>query len=100
MRRKRSYLILPVEPAASVARADEASQSLDAIAWSAFSRTRRELIAEAAYERALVRAFRGGDPVQDWLSAEIEIDTRLERKRRRGDYTAAARRVSVERSQT
>jgi hypothetical protein len=35
------------------------------------------MIAEAAYYRALQRNFQGGDPVQDWLMAEHEIDQRL-----------------------
>jgi hypothetical protein len=38
---------------------------------------RRRMIAEAAYYRALQRNFQGGDPVQDWLMAEHEIDQRL-----------------------
>lgn len=35
---------------------------------------RRQLIAEAAYFRALSRGFQGGDPVADWLDAEREVD--------------------------
>jgi len=35
---------------------------------------RRRLIAEAAYFRAAQRGFEGGDPVADWLAAEIEIN--------------------------
>ena len=31
-------------------------------------------IAEASYLRAEKRGFSGGDPVQDWLDAEKEID--------------------------
>jgi len=38
---------------------------------------RRNMIAEAAYYRALRRGFRGGDPVSDWLTAEREINERL-----------------------
>lgn len=39
------------------------------------SREERErLIAEAAYHRAQQRGFVGGDPVEDWLAAEREID--------------------------
>jgi hypothetical protein len=38
---------------------------------------RRRMIAEAAYLRAEARGFQGGDPVQDWLEAEQEIDIRL-----------------------
>ncbi len=35
---------------------------------------RSRMIAEAAYFRAERRGFGNGDPVQDWLEAEIEID--------------------------
>ncbi|RMG29381.1 MAG: DUF2934 domain-containing protein [Gammaproteobacteria bacterium] len=38
---------------------------------------RRAMIAEAAYLRAEARGFQGGDPVEDWLIAEREIDRRL-----------------------
>lgn len=35
---------------------------------------RQRRIAEAAYYRALARGFQGGDPVDDWLAAEREIN--------------------------
>lgn len=38
---------------------------------------RRQLIAEAAYFRAVSRGFAGGDPVADWLDAEREVDQSL-----------------------
>ena len=38
---------------------------------------RRQIIAEAAYYRASNRGFNGGDPVEDWLQAEREIDSVL-----------------------
>jgi DUF2934 family protein len=34
----------------------------------------RQMIQEAAYFRAEARGFVGGDPVEDWLAAEAEID--------------------------
>lgn len=37
---------------------------------------RRRMIAEAAYYRALNRGFNGGNPVDDWLAAEREINQR------------------------
>jgi hypothetical protein len=40
---------------------------------------RHRMIAEAAYYRAQRREFRGGDPVEDWLAAEADIDRRLGR---------------------
>ena len=38
---------------------------------------RRQMIAEAAYYLAENREFAGGDPRQDWLAAEADIDARL-----------------------
>jgi hypothetical protein len=35
---------------------------------------RQRMIAEAAYLRAERRGFQGGDPLDDWLQAEAEID--------------------------
>lgn len=35
---------------------------------------RYRMIAEAAYYRAAQRSFQGGNPEQDWLEAEREID--------------------------
>lgn len=39
---------------------------------------RYHMIAEAAYFRAQRRGFSGGDPAQDWLEAEAEIDRILQ----------------------
>lgn len=36
---------------------------------------RFRMISDAAYYRALGRGFDGGDPVEDWLVAESEIDS-------------------------
>jgi hypothetical protein len=36
--------------------------------------TRRQMIAEFAYLRAEARGFTGGDPQQDWLEAEKEVN--------------------------
>ncbi len=38
---------------------------------------RQRMIAEAAYYRALNRGFNGGDPLDDWLAAEREINQGL-----------------------
>ena len=38
---------------------------------------RQQMIAEAAYYRALQRGLSGGDPVDDWLQAEQEINNAL-----------------------
>ena len=40
------------------------------------SEERRRMIAEAAYYRAEHRGFYDGNPIQDWLEAESEIDRR------------------------
>jgi hypothetical protein len=40
---------------------------------------RHALIAERAYLRAELRGFQGGDPVQDWLEGEKEVDALLSR---------------------
>jgi hypothetical protein len=46
-------------------------------ATKASAANREALIAEAAYYRAEQRGFQGGDPVQDWLAAEAEVDRAL-----------------------
>jgi hypothetical protein len=38
---------------------------------------RHQLISEAAYYRAQQRGFTGGDPIQDWLEAEMEVSVRF-----------------------
>ncbi|MGA9667141.1 MAG: DUF2934 domain-containing protein [Gallionella sp.] len=38
---------------------------------------REEMISVAAYFRAEHRGFAGGDPLDDWLAAEAEIDAML-----------------------
>lgn len=43
------------------------------------SEERQKMIAEAAYLRAEKRGFVGGDPAEDWLIAEAEIDKILSR---------------------
>ena len=37
----------------------------------------RQMIAEAAYFRAQRRGFQGGNPVDDWLAAEAEVQRAL-----------------------
>jgi hypothetical protein len=38
---------------------------------------RSQMISEAAYYRAMLRGFNGGDPIYDWLMAEVDIDGML-----------------------
>lgn len=42
-----------------------------------YEEQRRQMIAFAAYLRAERRGFEGGDPVTDWLEAEVEVDAEL-----------------------
>jgi hypothetical protein len=56
---------------------------LGRIARALHGRSREELIREAAYARAALRGFSGGDPVADWLAAEREVDARLRDEGRR-----------------
>lgn len=41
--------------------------------------SRHEMIATAAYFRAVQRGFCDGDSLDDWLAAEAEIDEQLRR---------------------
>jgi hypothetical protein len=43
---------------------------------------REEMIAVAAYFRAEHRGFNCGDPVDDWLAAEAEVDAMLDNARK------------------
>jgi len=43
------------------------------------------MISEAAYYRAEGRGFQGGDPEQDWLDAEAEVDALLLRDQPKGE---------------
>lgn len=38
---------------------------------------RHQMIAESAYLRAEMRGFGDGDPLEDWLAAEREVDSLL-----------------------
>lgn len=54
------------------------------------------MIAEAAYFRAASRGFQGGDPVQDWLAAEAEIDRVLPPPERQCEERAAYENLRAE----
>jgi hypothetical protein len=73
--RKRQYVILPARAAVR----PPAAEDLDRVARSAFGRSRRELIAEAAYYRSLHRGSGPVDSERDWLEAEAEIEALLRR---------------------
>jgi DNA-directed RNA polymerase subunit RPC12/RpoP len=53
------------------------------------------MISEAAYYRAQARGFQGGDPLADWVAAEVEIDRTL-RDPRHKDEQAAYERLRAE----
>jgi hypothetical protein len=50
-----------------------------AVTQTVWAEQRHALIAERAYRRAQQRGFQGGDPVQDWLDSEREVDELLSR---------------------
>jgi len=50
---------------------------------------RQRLIAEAAYYRAQQRGFSGGDPLDDWLAAERQINQALPNARQQKEELAA-----------
>ena len=54
-------------------------KSSEAITRTVSADQRHTMIAESAYRRAEARGFQGGDPVQDWLEGEKEVDALLSR---------------------
>jgi len=80
-RRKRQYVVLPPSSPSESGVPRAKPRSLEAIALALFARPRRDLIAEAAYYRALRRGFGAGGAMEDWLAAEAEVDARLRRSR-------------------
>ena len=65
-------------PAASGSPGGAAAQAHPATLTGISAAQRERMIAEAAYYRAEQRRFEGGDPLQDWLEAQAEIDTRID----------------------
>lgn len=47
---------------------------------SATAASKTQMIAEAAYYIAESRGFQGGDPVQDWLTAEAQVEQLLKKR--------------------
>ena len=64
------------------ARKQDKSTPESTVAGPITTEQRRQLIAQAAYFRALSRGFEGGDPVADWLEAEQEVDQAIADKAR------------------
>ena len=54
-------------------------KSSAAVTRSVSADQRHAMIAESAYRRAEARGFQGGDPMQDWLEGEREVDALLSR---------------------
>ena len=48
---------------------------------TASRKSRLAMITEAAYYRAEKRGFQSGNPVEDWLAAEKEIDEKLAKEK-------------------
>ena len=65
----------PASPAS--ARSPEVKANDPARPKSISAEERYRLIAEAAYYRAEKRGFQGGDPAQDWIQAEKEVDAKF-----------------------
>ena len=62
----------------SVVGADEPMTVDESVEITPEERHRR--VEVAAYLRAAAREFRGGDPVQDWIEAEAELNEHLKRE--------------------
>ena len=69
MGKTKSVTSLPIETARSVTQISS-RQSISEDEY-------RRMVAEAAYYRAMHRGFNGGDPLDDWLVAEREINRSL-----------------------
>lgn len=54
---------------------------------------RQRMISEAAYFRAAARGFRGGNPVDDWLAAEAEINRLLPPPQKQKEEQAVYQRL-------
>lgn len=57
---------------------------------------RERMIAEAAYFRAQARGFQGGDPIDDWLAAEAEVNRLLPTPQQQKEEQAAYDQLRAE----
>jgi hypothetical protein len=69
-----SYLFVCVKLDSTIAPSVSTEQSWE---MSSAAAQRRQMIEEAAYFRYLDREADAGDPLQDWLEAEAEVDSHL-----------------------
>ena len=65
--------------AASAGAAKHPAPMSGAVTRTVSAEQRHAMIAESAYRRAEQRGFQGGDPMQDWLEGEKEVDALLSR---------------------
>jgi hypothetical protein len=63
--------------AASTARTASKRRKPATVTPTVSAEQRHEMIAERAYLRAELRGFRGGNPLEDWLEGEKEVDALL-----------------------
>jgi Protein of unknown function (DUF2934) len=59
----------------------ESAQSLTAVSTSIHPDDRRRLVAAEAYFLAERRGFTAGNEIQDWVAAEVAVDSRLQQMR-------------------
>jgi hypothetical protein len=69
----------PRSTAAPAGAAKRPTPNTAAVTRSVSAEQRNAMIAESAYLRAEARGFQGGDPLQDWLEGEKEVDALLSR---------------------
>lgn len=67
----------PSAPKTTKPRSTKAAATKPAATRSVTPEQRYRMVAEAAYHHAEKRGFVGGDPLNDWLLAEIEVDKLL-----------------------
>ncbi len=66
--------------AARTAIGNSAARSIETKPQLVSRQQRHAMIAESAFRRAEQRGFQGGDPTEDWLQSEKEIDACLARE--------------------
>lgn len=69
----------PIAGKATVKKVSKKAAGTNIVTAAVNAERRHEMIAEAAYLRAERRGFADGDPVEDWLDAEREIDETLKK---------------------
>jgi len=70
------------KPGKRIRRPSIAREAIASDSSSVTTDERHRMIEEAAYHRAEKRGFMNGDPVQDWLDAEAQIESELRNGRK------------------